>query len=548
MAESTAPQAVTEGREPPAPPEKRWDPGAAAFLVRAHTAAVGGVLLFLAFPPVGVWPLAAVGAAAIALAVYRQRARRAALFGFLAGLGLFVPLLIWINAMLAGAAPTTAALAWIGLSAAQAAYFIPLGIAMSLVSRLPGWPVWSAALWVGDEALRGRLPLGGLTWGRLAFSQGHSPLTPYASLGGAPLVTFLVALTGGLLAQAAVAAWTRRNAPSSRGRHAPVAALLVMAVAVPSAGYLIPTPTDGKQATVAAVQGNVTRPGLDFLGRPRAILENHVDATHQLAGAVRKGKAPQPDFVIWPENASDIDPYTNDIARSLIHGAASDVGAPMLVGALAHGRSPQYVRNLGIVWNPRTGPGETYLKRHLVPFGEYVPFRDVLTGWIPLLEKEIPKDKVAGTKPGLLHMSGVPIADAICFDVAYDDIVRQAVTAGGRLITVQTNNATYGYTAQPDQQLAIERLRAVEHGRTVVVAATSGVSAIIAPDGDVVERSQLFTRDVLVQRVPLRHTLTIADRLGPVPEWTLVGIGLLALAAAVVASRDTREPRGKPAE
>ncbi|MCW2622083.1 MAG: apolipoprotein N-acyltransferase, partial [Frankiales bacterium] len=109
-----------------------------------------------------------------------------------------------------------------------------------------------------------------------------------------------------------------------------------------------------------------------------------------------------------------------------------------------------------------------------------------------------------------------------------DTIVRQAVQAGGRLLVVQTNNATYGRTPQPRQQLAMTRLRAVEHGRAVVVAATSGISAVISPDGTVLDRTQVFTQKVLTADVPQRTQRTVATRVGVWPE---VVLGLFAVAA-----------------
>jgi apolipoprotein N-acyltransferase len=132
------------------------------------------------------------------------------------------------------------------------------------------------------------------------------------------------------------------------------------------------------------------------------------------------------------------------------------------------------------------------------------------------------------------------VADVICFDVAYDDAVRDAVAGGGELITVQTNNATYGRTAQVEQQFAISRLRAIEHGRTVLVAATSGISGVIAPDGSVVEQSPEFVAQVLVAEVPARTSQTLATRFGPTVSWVLTAVG----AAAVLAGAWRRRRAG----
>jgi apolipoprotein N-acyltransferase len=187
-----------------------------------------------------------------------------------------------------------------------------------------------------------------------------------------------------------------------------------------------------------------------------------------------------------------------------------------------------------------------YIKRHLVPFGEYLPFRSVLTKWFPKF-RLIAKDFVPGHRPGTMTIGGITIADAICFEVADDAVVRQAVTGGGRLLVVQTNNASYehkgdsGNGGETAQQLAIAQLRAVEHGRAVVVAATSGVSAMISPNGHILARTKVFTPAVLDMRLPLRDPLTIADRVGPWPEWILSAAGLLALVLGLL-RRKVPEP------
>jgi apolipoprotein N-acyltransferase len=436
---------------------------------------------------------------------------RGAALGFAGGLGFFVPLLIWTGTI---AGP----LAWLALALLEAAFFAPLGAALAVVTRLPGWPGWAAALWVGEEALRDRLPFGGFPWGRLAFSQGDTWLTPLAAAGGAPLVTFGVAVIGSALAAGLV----RNN----------LRAGLVAAAAVVVAAPLIPTPVGGEQVTIAVVQGNVPRLGLDAFAQRAAVLGNHATATHELATAVRAGSQPRPDLVIWPENASDLDPYTDPQAAQIISDAVTDVGVPVLVGAVLDGPGDK-VRNAGIVWDPTSGPGEMYVKRHPVPFGEYMPFRS-LARRISSKVDLVPRDFASGPKAGRLDVGPARLADVICFEVAYDGVVRDAVRAGGRLLVVQTNNATFGRSGETYQQLAMGRLRAVEHGRAVLVAATSGVSAVIAPDGHLVTRSKVFTRDLLVEGVPLRSSSTLATRLGLVPELLLCAIAALALAVAAV--------------
>jgi len=481
-----------------------------------------GLLLGLAFPPYGLWPLALGAVAGISLLTRGCSPGGGAAIGFGAGATFFLVLLDWMRVI----GPD----AWVLLAALEASFCALLGAGLAATSRLGAWPVWQALLWVAVEALRARLPFGGLPWGRLAFGVVDTPYVSYAGLGGAPLVTFAVALSGTLLA-AAVRTARRGRLPRS----------LAGAVAVGLLGLAVPRPDVApsgteQSLTAAVVQGNVPRIGMDFLGQREAVLRNHVRATERLADLVARGELPRPDVVIWPENASDIDPYADASARDLISDAVDAAGVPTLVGAVAEGPGPDHVRNMGIVWTPGHGPGQTYVKRHPVPFGEYVPFRRFLESWISRLDR-IPRDFAAGDRVGALDLGPARVGDLICFEIAYDGLVRDVIDAGGRLLVVQTNNATYGRTGQPEQQLAISRLRAVEHGRAVLVAATSGISAVIRPDGGVAHRSREFTADLLVDRVPLRDARTPATRVGVWPE---ILLALAGAAGALVGARRGR--------
>lgn len=496
-------------------------------------AAAGGLALWLAFPSHDLSLLAVLAPAALSLAVHGRGLRAGGWLGFVVGLAYLVPLLSWTGVYV-GAWP------WLLLAVWQASYLALLGAGLAAVQRLPLWPVWAAALWVADEALRGRWFVGGFPWARLGFSQADSPFTAYVAYGGVPLLGFAVALTGALLAGAVVAAVRR-----FRSRSQVSAGLIAAALAVPVAGALLPisaaTDANARSAVVAVIQGDVPQPGLDFNARRRAVLDNHVIQTLALAERVDAGTDPQPSLVLWPENASDIDPYRNPDAAEQIDRAARAIGVPILVGAVRV-NDDDTLGNVGIVWDPGTGPGQTYLKRHPVPFGEYIPWRSVLEQIAPIVN-EVPRDFVGGDRPGVLAAGGINVGDVICFEVAYDGLVGDVVDAGAEVIVVQTNNATFGYTDETYQQLAMGRLRAVEHGRTVLVAATSGVSAIIAPDGSVEQQSGLFTPATFVQAVELREDRTLASRLGSAPEWVLSAAGLTALAVGVWRGRSGRRSR-----
>jgi apolipoprotein N-acyltransferase len=504
---------------------------------------VSGLALAASFPPYGWWPLSLAAVAALALLTRRRTARQGAWTGFAFAVPFFVWLLQWLHII-----------GWdavVGLSVIEALFFLPLGAGLAITSRLPAWPLWGACLWVAEELARDRMPFGGFPWGRLAFANTGSPFTALAALGGAPLVSFAVAFSGSLLAGSlparSLATRPAGEVKARRGRRVlPVVGSAALAVAVAASGHAVPVPTaaDG-HLRVAVVQGNVAQPGMHFLGRPMQILGNHVDATLQLARDVKAGRTPKPDLVIWPENSSDLDPFGYPEAYQAITRAVRAVGVPVLVGALVDGPDADHVRNEGIVWDPVRGPGASYTKQHPVPFGEYVPFRKELTKVIHRLD-EIPRDFYPGRTTGAMNMAGARLGDVICFEVAYDGIVRDTVDAGGRAIIVQTNNATYGRTGQPEQQLAMSRLRAVEHGRAVVTAATSGISAVVAPDGTVDQRSKEFTREVLSADLPLRDAITVADRIGAVPEWTLAIVGVLSCAAELwIGRRGRPEKKGK---
>jgi apolipoprotein N-acyltransferase len=514
---------------PEAGPVPQTSPSRRRWPWRTALAAAGGLALLLSFPGYDLSGLAVLGPAALALSVRGQRARSGLWLGLVLGLVFMVPLLSWTGVYV-GAFP------WLALAVTESLYFALLGAAVAVTSRLPGWPLWAAALWVADEALRGRWPLGGFPWGRLGFSQVDGPFTALAAYGGVPLVSFAVALTGTLLAVAvlAVIRVVRGSGSALRPAALAVAGVAVVPLVGAVAGLPLAGPSlteGGPTRTVAVIQGNVPRAGLDFNAQRRAVLDNHAARTQELAAEVARGDAARPDLVIWPENSSDIDPYTNVDAARVISRAAEAIGAPILVGAVVDGPG-EYISNTGIVWDPVTGPGETYVKRHPVPLAEYVPARPFFRFFSPLVDRVT--DFVHGTQDGNLDIGGAAVGDVICFEVAYDGLVSDVVDGGAGMIVVQTNNATFGFTDESAQQLAMSRLRAVEFGRTVVVAATSGISAIVAPDGSLVHRSELFTADTFVEEIAQRDDRTIAERLDAGPEWVLTALGVGAVLAVAV--------------
>lgn len=506
-------------------PPRRWASG----LLRIAAAGVGGLATYFSYAPSTTWWSAILGIALLGLAVHGQRLRVAVGLGTLFGLAMFLPLLAW-SSIYVGAAP------WVALTAVEALLVAPsAALAAAASRRLPAWPVWAAAAWVAGEALRQRFPFGGFPWGGLAFSQPDGPLLPVAALTGAAGLSFVTALAGFALAEL-LRRWRphRRQIP-----WAPAILVLIPFVAGLGGRLVMVDPSDAPQRIIAVVQGNVPEPGLDFNAKRRAVTDMHAQRTFELAEAVRAGTVPQPDLVIWPENASDIDPYVNTDAAEVISGAAREIGVPILVGAVVGTDEPGRLLNRGIVWDPVTGPGAVYDKRHPVPFGEYMPMRSffrIFSDKVDLLRSEF----VPGRSVGNLDIAGVNVGDVICFEVVYDGLVRDVVNGGAQVLVVQTNNATFGWTNETYQQQAMSRVRAVEHGRAVLVAATSGISAVIRPDGSIESSVPLFTPGYLVPSVPLIVTRTPGTVLGASTELLLTLATPLALLAAWGISRRTR--------
>ncbi|MVU82658.1 apolipoprotein N-acyltransferase [Nocardia sp. ET3-3] len=533
-------------------------------VTRLIAAVVAGLLLYASFPPRTLWFLAPVGIALLTLAVRGTcRARGGFGFGFVAGLAFFLPLLPWTG-IYVGPVP------WIALSTVCAVYVGLFGVLTRWVATLPGWPLWVACVWSLTEWARSSFPFGGFPWGRLAFGQADGWYLPFAMLGGAPLVSFAVALTGTGLA--ALALGLLRRLRGEKGDSSEVAAVTVnsprwgavrltswnrivaaaMLVAiVPLTGVILrtalPGPEDGNRPiTVAAIQGSVPQLGLDFNAQRRAVLDNHVRRTEQLAADIAAGRAPQPDVVIWPENSSDIDPLRNADAAQEISQASKDVKAPILVGAVLV-NDDRTTTNSVIVWNGDAGPGERHDKKIIQPFGEYLPYRNFFRHFSEYADRA--GYFVPGTGDGVVHVQpaggGAPVAIGVatCYEVVFDRAFEQAVTAGAQILTVPSNNATFGRSEMTYQQLAMSRVRAVEHGRAVVVSVTTGVSAMITADGTIQQRTVQFEPAALVARLPLRNNTTPATRLGPAPEAFLCILAAAATAAALIRrrARDQRE-------
>ncbi len=512
-------------------------------------ALAGGLALAAAFPPVGIWPLAPAGPALLAVALWRRSLRASLLAGLVFGLAFFVPLLSWLVNL--------AWYAWWALAVAEALIFAVLAVGQRLLLNLRAWPLAAAGWWVCAEALRSRWPYA-FPWGRLAMSQAGAPTAPWVAVGGVALLSFLLALAGTtlawvLLGQGPAVAAASPGTPAGDGqperqegngrqmalrrRRLPLLAFASV-VALALAGFLLPVDQPvpgGPTAVVAAIQGDVPHArNLPDLLRATTVTANHAAATEKLARQVRAGRRPAPQLVIWPENSTDLDPRFYPPVYATIAAAVRAIGRPVLVGAVLD----DPLRNTGVLWLPGHGPATVYAKRQLVPFGEYIPFRGLLSHITSLVALQ-PQNFTAGHRAVVFRVGRIRLGDVICYEVGFDGLVSSEVRAGANLLAMQTNDASFevdGQRGETLQQLAMARMRAVESDRAVVVASTTGVSAVIAPDGRLLAHTATWRQAELDVRVPLLSQLTLADRLGAWPEAVIILLTLAAFGWAVTGS------------
>lgn len=514
-------------------------------LTRLAATVAAALLLYASFPPINWWWAAVVAFGLLAWVLTRPATTPVGGFGygFLFGLTFYLPLLPWISTLV-GVTP------WIALATVSALFPGIFGLLAVAVRRLPGWPIWFATVWAAQEWLKSTVPFGGFPFGVVAFGQTEGPFLPLVRLGGPPLLSLAIVLIGCSLTAIVleIALWWQSTGETSPEREAverppavvlPAACICLVFFATvviwPQVRHSGTGSGNEPAVTVAAVQGNVPRLGLDFNSQRRAVLDNHVRETLLLAGDVQAGRAPQPQFVIWPENASDIDPLANPDAAQQITVAAEAIGAPILVGTVLDvpNRPPgdSAYTNTVIVWNPATGPAERHNKQIVQPFGEYLPwpwlFRH-LSGYAAWAG-----NMVAGQSTGVVHAAGVPVGVATCWEVIFDRATRESVRNGAQVLAIPSNNATFNQ-AMSEQQLAFDKLRAVEHDRYVVVAGTVGISAVIAPDGRELARTDFFEPAYLDTQVRLKTALTPATRWEPAIQWILVLAGVGAVLGAIL--------------
>jgi len=507
---------------------------AAGLKGRIGVVALAGAGLGLSWQPWGWWPLLLVSVPALTLAVRGQPLRRSFGLGYLFGLVMLTVAINWLHVL----GIWVAAL----LIAFEALFFGVLGLSLSLVGRLRIWPVAAACCWVLVEFAYSRIPFGGFGWPRIAYAAVDTPIAGFLPLIGVAGVSFVVALVAQLIAWIVISLRTAR-ADGQRPTRGVLLAAVALAglVAVPAGlrGYQVEPAETAGAVRVGIVQGNIPGRGIEAMGRARSVTNNHLSETIDLMTRARLGLVAEPDFLLWPENSTDIDPTRDPLTRLTVEAAVDLAGRPILVGAVMQGPGEGERQTSALWWEPERGPVARYDKRNLVPFGEWIPFRDQLLPVVPVLE-QVGAQSVAGTTPGVLDVEvdgrRIRVGDVICFELAYDKTVYQAVR-GSEVLMVQSNNATYGGTGQIEQQFAITRARAMEARREVAVATTNSVSGFIDRDGRVVQRTTEFTADSMVVRMPLRGALTPALRIAPWLDRGLAGVALGCCVAGFVLRR-----------
>ena len=447
---------------------------------------LSGLLLSAAFKPIGLWFAAPLAIALLIHAIDKSQKffLSFALFAFAfnaAGL-------IWSNKYV-GVAP------WIALVLLQTLFFLPLGFLRKLGEY---WYFYLPVAFIALEEVRARFPFGGFGWLRVGFSQVDAPYARLASVGGVSLLSLATLLLG-------IAAF--QLAKRGSGLTLPIIAITLTLSGI----FVFPNNSPRQTFHVLAVQGSVPKLGLDFNERATEVFYRHLTATDK---ALTKGK--KPALIVWPENSVDVDPFNNAKVGKAITELVDKNDVPLIIGAVL--RTDGKLQNASILFEPKTGATTSYVKRHLTPFGEVMPLRSLLTFFSDLPNQV--EDFSAGKLPVMHQVGQAKIAPIICFELI-DDRLIQSSAGSSNLFVVQTNSATFANTAQSAQQLAITRIRSIEHARYAVSVSTVGISAIIDTNGVILKSTKESVAASINSSVALNATRTLYDRIGEF-AWVLV--------------------------
>lgn len=499
--------------------------------------ALGGLVYDLGFPGASVWPLAFAGIAMGLVSLIGRSSWAAFHVGLAFGLAFYLTHVSWTSLYL-GPVP------WLALSILESLFVAGGAVLIALAyrwlpratgsrwARLVLLPLLVAGLWVLRETANGTLPYTGFPWGRAALSQSESPFAEVVSwVGSSGLGFVMVAIVAGIIE------WVRLRGWRDLRTAIPVAALLVVAIAVPA----WQTNPSG-ELRVASVQGNGPSGYFDERS-PGDVLEAQLDATEPIRGE------PDVDVLLWPEGGSDLDPTRSDEVARIFDDLSEDLDAPVVLNTVTIDEEDRFY-NTSLLWKAGEGAVDRFSKRYPVPFGEYIPDRWFYDALAPELTGLVQRGYSPGTEPPVFDLDGTVAGLAICFDVIYDGVIWEGARDGAEVYLLQTNNADFRGTDENQQQLAIARLRAIETGRSVVNISTVGTSQVIDPSGRTTDSLPAYEAGSMITDVELRTGFTPSVVLGGfVP--TLIGMGAIAgLAVAGVragkrnAPRRTRSGRG----
>jgi apolipoprotein N-acyltransferase len=478
---------------------------------------VAGLIGLVVFPTENIWILAPLIPMLTYLAVLGLRFWPAVLVGFISGQAFYISHIEWISLYL-GPIPL------IALSTTVSIYHaLGAGLAAWLFrsfdskgKKIIPFALLLASIWTLREFGANNFPYGGFPWSRLSMTQSESFMASWVWWGGMSLLSFVIAFIGSVFALLIL---------SRSGRHLLRPALLgvMVAILVPLLTPIGLTTTFQGEKVIAAVQGNA-RAGLFSREAPGTILQNHLDASEIV---VQSGR--EIDLLVWPENASDLDPLRSPQARAKINALSNQLDAPFVFGTITKRGDETF--NSTILWTPEVGPVDFYDKKQPVPFAEYAPDREFWRMFAPELIDMIPRGYSFGTRDGIYEISDFTAGTLICFEIAEDSILRELTFSGAQVILSQTNNADFGYSDETFQQAAIARLRAIETGRAVVNISTVGLSAIYLPNGKVLSEVEWYTPAAMIESVLLYSGLTPGVVIGSVFDWVnaLVVVGFSIL-------------------
>lgn len=449
-----------------------------------------GLLLYASFRT-GFWALAILAIAVFYRTLVDQPGRTRFIAALAFATSFFASLVLWVSV--------------IGLDALLLLSGLCI-IFFLLVAWLPiaSGSLWNkiefALIWVLVELLRSNYPWGGFSWGLIGYSQTTGPLVEYARFGSTSLVTFTTVLLATIFADR---------------KFLTVKSHQILAISLIAIAYVIPASETSGEIRVGIVQGGVVSDFVPEFAKPEQVFVKHLQQTKMHAEILRTA-----DVVVWPENSVNLQSSSSETELQ-IQQIVDYIGKPFLIGAVRQTIEGQ-PQNIVTLWLPKTGASTSYVKNHLVPFGEYLPLRHQLAPHIDRFD-QIPADFEPGQGGGVIEVAQTKVGVAICFEVADQRHLTRLVNDDAQIFIAASNNATYLNSQQPAQQFEISRFSAIAHQRTMVVATTSGVSGVISPSGKVSNRVDSSDGLVFVADVALATNRTFSDRF-PLLPYYLVGV------------------------